>query len=92
MLKFANRVNKMPKSKLATCFHAFGAIGLRNTCLTGISIVKKRTGKIFVQPESVKHRKVADGTRKRQPQDKQDVIWLPKLDFININFGLMCRS
>ena len=59
----------MPKSKLATCFHAFGAAGVCNTRLTGTSIVKKkRRGKIFVKPESVKRRKVADGTRKRQPQ------------------------
>lgn len=70
VLKFADRAKKMPKSKLATCFHSFGAAGVCNTRLTATSIVKKakKRGKIFVQPESVKRRKVADGTRRRQPQ------------------------
>ena len=69
VLKFADRAKKMPKSKLTSCFHSFGAAGVCHTGLTATSIVKKaKRGKIHVQPESVKRRKVADGTRRRQAQ------------------------
>ena len=69
VLKFADRAKKMPKSKLTSCFHSFGAAGVCHTRLTATSIVKKaKRGKIHVQPESVKRRKVADGTRRRQAQ------------------------
>lgn len=69
VLKFANRVKKMPKSKLTTCFHSFGAAGVCNTRQTATSIVKKaKRGKIFVQPESVKRRKVGNGSRRRESQ------------------------
>ena len=59
----------MQKSKLATCFHRFGAAGIYNARQTITSIVKKaRKGKIPVQPTAVERRKVVNGTRRRQPQ------------------------
>ena len=69
ILKFADRAKKMPKSKLASCFHNFGAVGVSQTRATATSIVKKaKRGKIHIQPEAVKRRKLSDGTRRRQPQ------------------------
>jgi hypothetical protein len=67
VLKFADRAKKMPKSKLTSCFHSFGAAGVCHTCLTATSIVKKaKRGKIHVHPESVKRRKVAGPNTKEQ--------------------------
>lgn len=67
IMKFADRVKKMPKSKLTTGFHSFGAEGVYNTRLITTYIVKRRKrGKIHVQPEAVKRRKVSNGSRKRQ--------------------------
>jgi hypothetical protein len=69
VLKFADRAQNMQKSKLATCFHSFGAAGVYNARQTATSIVKKaKRGKIPVQPTAVARRKVANGTRRRQPQ------------------------
>ena len=69
VLKFADRAKKMPTSKLTTCFHTFGSAGVCNTRLTATAIVKRaKRGKIHVQPESVKRRKVEDGSRRRLPQ------------------------
>ena len=67
VLTFADRVKKMPKSKLTTSFHCFGAEWVYNTRLTETSIVKKRKGgTIAVQPEAVKRRKVSNGSRRKQ--------------------------
>ena len=67
VLKFADRVKNMPKSKLTTSFHCFGAEGVYNTRLTNTSIVKKRKrGTISVQTEAVKRRKVRNGSRRKQ--------------------------
>jgi hypothetical protein len=67
VFKFTDRVKKMPRSKLTTCFHSFGAQGVYNTHLTANSIVKKRKrGKIHVQPEAVKRRKNKTGSRRQQ--------------------------
>ena len=56
ILKFSDRVKRMPSSKLASLFHSFGASGVTSTRLTATSIVKKakRRSKIFVQPEALK--------------------------------------
>ena len=67
VLTFADRVKKMPKSKLTTSFHCFGAEWVYNTRLTETSIVKKRKGgTIAVQPEAVKRRKVRNGSRRKK--------------------------
>ncbi len=67
LMKFAERVTKMPTSKLATSFHSFGTQAVFNTRLTTTSVVKKRKrGKIHVQPESVKRRRVANGSKASQ--------------------------
>ena len=42
LIKFEERVTKMPTSKLATSFHSFGTQAVFNTCLTTTSVVKKR--------------------------------------------------
>lgn len=69
IVKFADRAKKMPKSRLSSCFHNFGAVGVSQTRLTATSIIKKaKRGKIYVQPESVKRRKLNDGSRRRQAQ------------------------
>ena len=74
VLKFADRAQNMQNSKLATCFHSFGATGVYNACQTTTSIVKKaRTGKIPVQPTAVGRRKVVNGTRRRQPQGQTKI-------------------
>lgn len=66
-MKFSDRVKNMPNSKLTSCFHCFGAEAVYNTRLTATSVVKKaKRGKIHVQPESVKRRKVANGSKRRQ--------------------------
>jgi hypothetical protein len=70
-MKFVERVTKMPISKLATSFHSFGTQVVINTCLTTTSVVKKRKrGKIHVQPESVKRRRVANGSKASQGKGK----------------------
>jgi len=58
----------MPKSKLTTCFHSFGAAGIYNTRSTATSIVKAKRGKIHVQPGTVKRRKLTNGSRSKQPK------------------------
>lgn len=68
ILKFSGRVKKMPKSKLTTCFHSFGAAGIYNTRSTATSIVKAKRGKIHVQPGAVKRRKFTNGSRSKQPK------------------------
>ena len=67
LMKFAERVKKMPTSKLATSFHSFGTQAVLNTHLTTTSIVEKRKqGKIHVQPESAKRRRVTNGSKASQ--------------------------
>ena len=64
----------MQNSKLATCFHSFGATGVYNARQTTTSIVKKaRKGKIPVQPTAVARRKVVNGTRRRQLQGQTKI-------------------
>ncbi len=67
VLKFSDRAQKMSKSKLATSFHCFGAEGVYNTRISTTSVVKKRKrGTISVQPETVKRRKVRNGSKRKQ--------------------------
>jgi hypothetical protein len=67
IMKFAERVTKMPTSKLTTSFHSFGTQAVLNTRLTTTPVVKKRKkGKIHVQSESVKRRKMARGSKASQ--------------------------
>lgn len=69
ILKFADRVQKMPLSKLTSCFHTFGAAGVTHSRVTTTSIVKRaKRGKIHVQPEAVKRRKLESGSRAKQPK------------------------
>jgi hypothetical protein len=69
VLKFADRAQKMSKSKLASNFHCFGAEGVYNTRISATSVVKKRKrGTISVQPEAVKRRKVRNGSKRRKKQ------------------------
>jgi hypothetical protein len=85
VLTFADRVKKMPKSKLTTSFHCFGAEWVYNTRLTETSIVKKRKGgTIAVQPEAVKRRKVRNGSRRKQNKGQT----------ANVHIGLqkMCKE
>ena len=69
ILKFANRVQQMPVSKLASCLHSFGAAAVTHSRVTASSIVKRaKRSKIHVQPEAVKRRKVASGSKAKQPK------------------------
>ena len=62
ILKFASIVQQMPLSKLNSCFHTFGATGVRNLRVTNTYIVKRaKRGKIHVQPEAAKRRKEKSG-------------------------------
>ena len=67
ILKFANRVQCMPTSKLTNAFHTFGAKGVTHARATATSIVRKaKRGKIYVQPEAVTRRKLNSGSRAKQ--------------------------
>ncbi len=67
-MKFADRIVKIPVSKLTTCLHSFGAEGVCNTRQMITSIMKKRKGKIFVQPGSVKRKKTSNGSKSKQSE------------------------
>jgi hypothetical protein len=68
-LKLQHRAKKMPKSKLTSCFHSFGAVGVCHNQFAAISVVRKaKRRKIPVQPKSVKSPKVTNGTRRSQAQ------------------------
>ena len=67
VLKFSHRVKQMPVSKLTSLFHSFGAAGVTNTRITATSIVKRvKRGKIYVQPEAVKRRKIECGSKSKR--------------------------
>ncbi len=67
ILKFADRVQRMPTSRLASYFHTFGAKGVTHSRATATSIVRRaKRGKIHVQPEAVKRRKLESGSRAKQ--------------------------
>ncbi|CAB4034165.1 Hypothetical predicted protein [Paramuricea clavata] len=69
ILKFADRVQRMPTSKLTSYFHTFGAAGVTQSRVTITSIVRRaKRGKIHVQPEVVKRRKLESGSRAKQPK------------------------
>ena len=69
IMKFGDRLKRMPVSKLTRVFHTFGAEGVSNTRITATSIIKKakqgRRGKIHVQPEAVKRRKNKLGSKSK---------------------------
>ena len=57
----------MPTSKLTNAFHIFGAKGVIHARATATSIVRRvKRGKIYVQPEAVKQRKLNSGSRAKQ--------------------------
>lgn len=69
IVRFANCAKNMPKSRLSSFFHNFGAVGVFRTRLTATSVVRKaKRGKIYVQPDSVKRRKLNDGSKRKKAQ------------------------
>ena len=81
VLKFSDRLQRMPISKLTRELHTFGASGVANTRITATSIVKKaKRGKIHVQPEAVKRRKIQCGSKskKSKGQNKKNNPFQPK--------------
>ena len=67
ILKFANRANSMPVSKLTCAIHSFGAAGVNQSRATATSIVKRaKRQKKAVQLEDVKRRKRDCGSRAKQ--------------------------
>lgn len=64
LLKFCDRVEKFPTSRLTSLFHSFGSSTSTSRNVTISSKLQKaKRGKIFVQPESVKRRKMKSGTK-----------------------------
>ena len=67
MMKISSRVEKLSKPKLSSCFHSFGSVDCHSARITTISSVKKaRQGKIHVQPETVKLRKIDNASKSKQ--------------------------
>lgn len=65
--KFCNRAQTFPLTRLSTSLHNFGVQSSTSLKVTATSVLKKaRRGKIYVQPEAVKRRKIEDGSRKSQ--------------------------
>ena len=66
IVKFCERVEKLPTPRLTSALHAFGGRNYEasNTAKTAKTLFKKsRRGKIFVQPEAVKRRKEVSGSK-----------------------------
>ena len=65
VMKFCERVQKFPLSRLSSSLHNFGAQSSASLKITATSTLKKaRKGKIYVQPEAVKRRKTKNGSKK----------------------------
>ena len=63
--KFCTRAQCFPLTRLSTSLHNFGVQSSTSLKVTATSVLKKaRRGKIYVQPEAVKRRKIEDGSRK----------------------------
>lgn len=76
IIKFADRLQSMTNlqsSRLEHALHTFGSSLTSATRITSSSIVKRR-GKIHVQPEAVKRRRVKNGSRNKlnKGQHKHD--------------------
>ena len=78
IIKFTNRVRNIPSSKLASAFHLFGTdkfVSSHSTLQHGG--LKRKRGKISVQPESVKRRKRKRGSRQQQSSGRQLELTVP---------------
>ena len=72
IMKFSSRVEKLSKPKLSSCFHSFGSVHCHSARITTTSSVKKaRRGKIHVQPEAVKRRKIDNGSKSKQSKGQR---------------------
>ena len=64
-VKFCDRAQKYPVSRLESALHNFGVGTSASLKVNTSSILKRvRKGKIYVQPEAVKRRRVKDGSKK----------------------------
>ena len=73
MLKFCDRVKKYKgkSSRLSSSFNSFASQSNTSLKITATAVVRKaRKGKIYVQPEAVKRRKVA--------KNRKLMAWLSK--------------
>ena len=60
ILKYCERVQKYPLSRLSSALHSFGTQTSTSLKVTSSACLKRaRKGKIHVQPEAVKRRKVS---------------------------------
>ena len=64
VVKFCDRVEKFPHSRLTTSLHNFGVQSSTSLKVTSTAILNKaRKGKIFVQPEAIKRRNSRNGSK-----------------------------
>ena len=64
-VKFCDRAQKYPVSRLESALHNFGVETSASLKVNTSSTLKRvRKGKIYVQPEAVKRRRVKDGSKK----------------------------
>ena len=67
IMKFCERVKKYKQqcSRLSSAFHSFASQSNTSLKITATASLKRaRKGKIYVQPEAVKRRKLPDGSKK----------------------------
>ena len=77
-IKFAERVRGMSNSRLASALHCFGSDKTSHSLKTSKAAPRNaKRNKIKVQPEAVKRRKTANGSRQKQSKGNHQEIRSP---------------